>query len=117
HGHAQGARVDLAPGSRKNEPQERIEVGENPTECHHCGSRTDLIGVTHDGFNLEARKGCGQLFIVEDEIEDIGAEANGYLDVIEHEQELAVVEDEASQADLGHLFDIPPSPYPDFGSY
>lgn len=95
-----------AAGSRKNEPQERIEVGEDPTECHHCGSRTDLIGLTHDGFNLEQCKGCGQLFIVEDEIEDIGAEI-----------ELAAVNGEASQDDLDHLFGIPPSPYPDFGSY
>jgi len=121
-----------AKGSRAGLPVKTIEVGEEPTTCIYCGSRTNMIGIALNGKRREVCIHCEQQYDVEDEIETIADDSEDaeegvtipapfqetpILDKILAEFEGKPATPEVGQEELNHLFGIKPSPYPDFGSY
>lgn len=91
-------------GSRAGEPIEHIIVGEEPTECGHCGARTEISQVNSDNSRIEHCLHCAQQFLVEDD----------YNVVTKDEDEPTLPE--ASEDDVRHLFGLPPRP-PEWGTF
>lgn len=138
-------RTSVKPWSRASCAKEALEVGEEPTTCTHCGTRTEILrDFTAEGVaqRLERCRHCGQQFAVTDAPDDPGFDPAdpGEIEVVDERTgevigstaapapgmstrteldellaELGGGVPEAGQEDLNHLFGIKPAPPSPYG--